>query len=195
MAKARRIRSRIEQDPRQLLKPGGGCLMQRRVPSGLLHVDVRSLVDQQTHSLGNSGLRQCMHAAAGCAWGCERSGAHARRGLAAEPLPGVRQTRLPGEEAPSRRLSSHEPAWRSCRNSDSMRRQSPSAQASKISRVARWVSRKSLISGWPVVNAPQKSRDALGVSASNQRRIFFRGGGKEHKKPAPSLRMSGVSED
>jgi hypothetical protein len=28
-----------------------------------------------------------------------------------------------------------------------------------------------------VVNAPQKSRDALGVSASNQRWIFFRGGG------------------
>ena len=27
------------------------------------------------------------------------------------------------------------------------------------------------------VNAPQKSRDALGVSASNQRRIFFCGGG------------------
>ena len=31
--------------------------------------------------------------------------------------------------------------------------------------------------GLAVVNAPQKSRDALGVSASNQRRIFFCGGG------------------
>ncbi len=28
-----------------------------------------------------------------------------------------------------------------------------------------------------VINAPQKSRDALGVSACNQRWIFFRGGG------------------
>jgi len=28
-----------------------------------------------------------------------------------------------------------------------------------------------------LINAPQKSRDALGVSASNQRRIFFCGGG------------------
>ena len=28
----------------------------------------------------------------------------------------------------------------------------------------------------PAINAPQKSRDALGVSAGNQRWVFFRGG-------------------
>ena len=35
----------------------------------------------------------------------------------------------------------------------------------------------------PVINAPQKSRDALGVSASNQRWIFLRGGGDFRRLP------------
>ncbi len=36
----------------------------------------------------------------------------------------------------------------------------------------------------PVINAPQKSRDALGVSAGNKRWIFFRGGGDFRRLPA-----------
>jgi hypothetical protein len=36
-----------------------------------------------------------------------------------------------------------------------------------------------------VINGPQKSRDALGVSASNKRWIFFRSGGDFRRLPTP----------
>ena len=39
--------------------------------------------------------------------------------------------------------------------------------------------------GLTVVNAPQKSRDALGVSASKKRSIFLRGGGDFRRLPTP----------
>jgi len=37
----------------------------------------------------------------------------------------------------------------------------------------------------PVINAPQKSRDALGVSAKNKRSIFLRSGGDFRRLPTP----------
>ncbi len=56
----------------------------------------------------------------------------------------------------------------------------------------------------PAVNAPQKSRDALGVSACNKRWIFFRGGGdfsrfaaadEVEKALAHRLRLASPFED
>ena len=39
--------------------------------------------------------------------------------------------------------------------------------------------------GLLVINAPQKSRDALGVSASKKRSIFLRGSGDLRRLPTP----------
>ena len=74
------ICSGFEQNPRQVRKPGGGRLMKRRVASGLRHIDIRALLDQQAHGLtilaqGNTSMqRLVVHR------DCARSGAHARRG-------------------------------------------------------------------------------------------------------------------
>ena len=42
---------RIKKYLRQVRTPGGSCLMKRRVSSGLGHIDIRALLDQQAHSL------------------------------------------------------------------------------------------------------------------------------------------------
>ena len=51
MANVGWICSCLEQDLCQLCIPGGGGLVQGSVASGLLHVHVRSLGDEQTHRL------------------------------------------------------------------------------------------------------------------------------------------------
>ena len=177
MANASRVRSRLEQDPRQLFEPGSRRLVQGRVASGLRHVYVRSLRNQKAHRLailaqGNAGMQWLIvHRVA-------REAVHMRSvGKQQSRCLRVRQTRLPGEEAPSRRPSSHEPAWHPAAAAIRCGRNPPAAEASKISRAGQMGEQEIPDQRLAVINAPQKSRDALGVSASNQRWIFFRGGG------------------
>ena len=49
MAKSSRVRSCFEENPDQVRTPVGRRLMKRRVAPGLGHIDIRALLDQQTH--------------------------------------------------------------------------------------------------------------------------------------------------
>jgi len=51
MAEHSPVRPGVKKYLRQVRTPGSRSLVQRRVASGLRHVDIRSLLDQQAHSL------------------------------------------------------------------------------------------------------------------------------------------------
>ena len=51
MAEHSPVRPGVKKYLRQVRTPCGRSLVQRRVASGLRHVDIRSLLDQQAHSL------------------------------------------------------------------------------------------------------------------------------------------------
>jgi hypothetical protein len=176
MANACCVRSRVKQYPRQVRTPCGSCLMKRRVSSGLRHIDIRALLDQQAHGLtilaqGNTCMQWLV------VHGIPREAVYMR-------AVGEQQSRRLGSAKRGRQMQRRPTVGRTLMDQHRILSQ----QRFKAAAIAQSAGLKNIQCGQvgkqkipdhrlAAVNAPQKSRDALGVSASNQRRILFRSGG------------------
>jgi hypothetical protein len=176
MANACCVCSGVQQYSRQVRTPGGSCLMKRCVSPSLGHIDIRALLDQQAHGLtilaqSNACMdRLVVH-------GIPREAVHmravgeqqsrrlrsAKRGCQVQRPPAVGRALMDQHRIlPQQRFNA--PAIAQSAGLKNIQRVQVGQQKIPDHRLA-------------AINTPQKSRDALGVSASNQRRIFFRGGG------------------
>jgi hypothetical protein len=176
MANAYCVCSGVKQYPRQVRTPGGSCLMKRRVAPCLGHIDIRALLYQQAHGLtilaqGNACMeRLVVHGIPREAVYMRAVGEQQRRGLGSAK----RGRQVQRRPAVGRALmDQHRILSQQRFNAAAI------AQSAGLKNIQRRQVGKQKIPDHRLaaVNAPQKSRDALGVSASNQRRILFRGGG------------------
>jgi hypothetical protein len=176
MANACCVCSRVKQYPRQVRTPCGSCLMKRRVSSGLRHIDIRALLDQQAHGLtilaqGNTCMqwlvvhgipREAVYMrAVGEQQSCGLGSA--KRGRQVQRRPAVGRTLMDQHRILSQQRFNAAAIAQSA-GLKNIQRGQVGQQKIPDHRLA-------------AVDAPQKSRDARGVSASNQRRILFRCGG------------------
>ena len=176
MAEHSPVRARFKQDLNQVRTPVGRRLVERRVTSGLRHVDIRSLLDQQAHGFailayGNAGMERLVvqgiprKAVYMGSMGQQQNGClgSAERGRQMQRSPAVARVLMNQHGIlPQQRFNA-----------------GAIAQGASLKNIQGVQAGKQEIPDQrlAVINAPQKSRDALGVSASNQRRIFFCGGG------------------
>jgi hypothetical protein len=164
-----------EQQQDQFQPSGSSSLMQWRVPTHLCRIQIRSLVNQEAHRFLISAQRNAR---------VQRLVAH---GVARVPVDmrsmlqqqsrrlGTSEGRSEMERSPpvnrglmdpdsilfKQRLESLAIAHRGCLKNIQFR------QAGQQKIAYRWL---------PAINGPQKCRDALGVSALDERLIFFDGG-------------------
>lgn len=176
MAKTCRVRTCVEKDSYQVRAPVGRRLMKRRVAPCLGHIDIRALLDQQPDGLtilaqGHTRMERLVvhgiprEAVYVRAVGEQQSRRlrSAKRGRQVQWPPAVRRALMDQHRIlPQQRFNA-----------------AAIAQSAGLKNVQCVQVRKQKIPDYRLsaVDAPQKSRDALGVSASNQRRIFFRGRG------------------
>ncbi len=176
MAAQIRVRPCFEEDFDQVRTPVGRRLVKRRVAPGLGHIYIRALFNQQSHGVailaqGHTSMerlvvhripREAMYMRPVGEQQCRRLRS-AKCGCQVQGAPTVRRALVDQHRIlPQQRFNA-----------------AALAQSAGLKNIQRVQVGEEKIPDHrlPAVNAPQKSRDALGVSASNQRRIFFRGCG------------------
>lgn len=198
-----RVRSCLEQNSRQLLEPGCRCLMQRGVASSLRPVDVSTLGDQNARGLAiaaQSDTRMqwlVMHGIARELVYLRSVDQQQRRGLWSTKC--GRQVKW--RPAVARGLLNHHCILlQQSLDADAI----PNGGCFKYVQIGQAGEQEVPDQRLPAINAPQKSRDALGVSACNKRWIFFCDGGdfcrfaaadQVEKALAHRLRLASPFED
>ena len=166
MADTIRIRTSLEKYPHEFRIPRRRRLVQRSVASGLRHVHICSLGDQNAGGLAilaqsDAGVqRLVVLGVAGEAM--DMRPVDEQQSRCGRPAKGSRKM----QEAPIRQANTGEPAWHPAAAATQCGRNPPERTPRKY---PGWggVAAENPNQRLPAVNAPQKSRDALGVSASN----------------------------